>query len=263
VTDINKPGMPGCPHCDGDGFVLVPREEHLGAQSIRHPPTYRRCQCMLHRDILANVEKGMPGLTGAAVLKRPSPLMGQHDKNVWITAPKPWFMAHLRHVAIRRPPTWYFKVISDAEAMTAWLASVAIKGQDILDPDAATVSITHLTLDDLVIPPELLIVRLGVKVARNVATPEVLLEALHLREHKRLPTWIWDTPHEPLEEGHICYSPQVGDYVEGWTRHRVEERAAPEATSTTADDPYQDLSIPVKRPGKQTLSSRSRGRGRK
>lgn len=266
TDDINFPGMKDCPHCGGTGVIAVPREESFGPQKIVHPPTYRRCKCMLHKDILANAERGMTGLTRAAKVKS-SPLMEKFDKDLWVTAPKTWFLAHLRHVAIRRPPSWYFKVVSDAELMTAWLASVAVEGRDILDPDAQTLTITHLRLEDLVIPPELLVIRLGVKAARNAATPEVLLEALHLREHEGKPTWVWDQPGPGFElaDGHISHSVQVEDYLDTWEHHRVEGKATPETPAKSSTGGRRassgDFDMPTPKRPSATLSGSAGRKG--
>jgi hypothetical protein len=220
------PGDADCPNCFGKGVT----RESADSESL-HPPRFHRCQCVLQRDITANVDRGMRKLIEAPRIKS-SQLTEVVGDDVWVTAPKPWFTANLRHVAIRMPPTWYFKVVSDADLMTAWLASVALKGKEILDPDAAKVSLTHITIVDLVMPPELLVIRLGIKQARNVATPEVLLEALRHREHAGLPTWVWDTPREMLDKGHICWSPMVAEYMSTWrhmkTRDQVEVHSAPE-----------------------------------
>ena len=219
LTPEDKPG-PGdsnCPHCKGDGVLLLPGG---GNSKHREPPSYRRCKCILHRDILANVERAMKGLSKGAPLKK-SPLLEQWDKSIWVTASPSWLTAHLRHAAVRQPPTWYFKVISDVDLMTAWLASAALKGKEILDPDSARVSLTHLTLVDLIVPPQLLVIRVGVKAARNVATPEVLLETLIHREHLGLPTWVWDQPGWKLEGQHNAYSDAVGRYLSTWNHLTV------------------------------------------
>lgn len=235
------PGDPKCKFCGGQGVIKAPREDSLHLQRGEHPPAYRRCPCVLRRDIIANVERGMRGLSEAPVVSS-SPFMERTHSNLWVTATKAWFMAHLRHVAIRHPPTWYFKVVTDADLMTAWLASVALKGKDILDPDAAKVSMTHLTLVDLVEPPELLIVRLGVKAARNVASPEVLLEALHHRDHIGMPTWLWDTPSMRLADGHVSYSPMVGDEVSTWEHITgvVSEVPSPKASTSPG---FKDMDL--------------------
>jgi hypothetical protein len=143
---------------------------------------------------------------------------------MWVTAPRGVFQAHLRHVAIRKPPSWGFQVVTDAQLMTAWLATAALRGAEIFDADAVKISLTHATLVDLVEPPTLLIVRLGVKAARNEAMPEVLLEALTHRDHINEPTWLWDEPHHPLDGGtHLSYSDQVAAFLAEWPRLALTE----------------------------------------
>lgn len=209
---MKPPGDPNCLKCHGEGIVLA-------QASGPHPPVYARCACALQKDIADNVERGMARLMDAHVVKS-SALSDHTAKDLWITATKTVFTAHLRHVAIRRPPTWYFKVVSDADVVTAWLASVALKGGEIFDADAAKeaakVSLKHLTIVDLVIPPELLIIRMGVKTARNVATPEVFLEALNEREQVGKVTWVWDTPDAVLPDHHLLRSAAVLEHLSTW-----------------------------------------------
>lgn len=188
-----------------------------------HPPAYRRCACVIQKDIASNVERGMRKLMDAAVIKS-SPLSDCLDKDLWITASKERFLAHLRHVAVRQPPSWYFKVTTDADLMAAWLANMAVEGKEILDADAVEsiqLSIEHLRLVDLAEPPDLLVIRLGVKAAKNTSMPDVLQETLNLREHLGKPTWVWDTPDRPLAEGHRCWSPEIEDSMSTWTRQAL------------------------------------------
>lgn len=200
---------PNCKVCGGTGAVPEKYEPP-------HPPHFRRCECVLRLDILANAEKGLVGLSSAPVIPS-SPLMDKENKNLWVTAGEE-FLAHLRHVAIRKPITWAFRVNSDAEMVTAWLATVAVSGQEIFDADAYTVSTRYMTLPDMVVPPDLLVVRMGVKVARNAAANEVLAEALQLRMHEGKPTWIWDEPHNPLGPGHLFWSDSLGRILLKWER---------------------------------------------
>ena len=205
-----RPGLPNCPHCHGDGFLTKPYDPARPFD----PPSADLCTCVVHREVLANAERGMAGLTAAPPIEA-SPLMDYATKSVWVTATDDWMKAHLRHVAIRRPPTWNFKVVSDANLMTAWLATAALHGNEILDPDAIAVSMEHATLADLVVPPDLVVLRMGVKAARNAAAAEVLAEAINLREHAGLPTWIWDTPNHRLMPGHLFFSDAVGSLLRG------------------------------------------------
>ena len=168
------PAKPDCPLCNGTGRVPAKSKPP-------HPPSFTRCVCVLHEDIKMNVERGMKGLYGAAPIES-SVLTDKHDTNLLITANSRWMLRNLRHVAIRMPPTWFFKVVSDADLVTAWLSSTAIKGIEIFDADAFAVSTKYLSIPDLVMPPDLLVVRMGVKAARNSASPEVLAEALNTRQ---------------------------------------------------------------------------------
>jgi hypothetical protein len=200
---------PNCVVCGGVG--AAPEK-----YNPPHPPTFRRCECVLRSDLVANAERGLVGLSSAPVISS-TPLLGKETQNVWVTAGQE-FLAHLRHIAIRKPITWCFRVNSDAEMVTAWLATLAISGQEIFDADAHTVSTRYMTLPDMVVPPDLLVVRLGVKVARNAAANEVLMEAIQLRMHESKPTWLWDEPHNPLGPGHLFWSDALGRTLSRWER---------------------------------------------
>jgi len=205
-VDDTGPGDPNCPQCFGHGFVQ---------DDSTIPPGRMRCECMAARDILDNVEAGWRGLSRAANIES-SPLRDLTDKNVWVTAPTRVFREHLRHVAIRKGSRWFFKVASDTDLITAWLATVPLGGGEIFDSDAAPVSMSFYTLQDLVIPPELLIIHLGMKAANNKEMPGVLGEALSSRFHEGKPTWLFDQPHTPLAPGHLCYSDHLMDHIEMW-----------------------------------------------
>jgi len=204
------PIKPDCPKCHGTGRVPATTKPP-------HPPSFTRCVCVLHEDIMINVERGMKGLAQAAPIEG-SVLADKQTDNLIITAPSRWMLRNLRHVAIRMPPTWFFKVVSDADLVTAWLSSTAIKGIEIFDADAFAVSTKYLSIPDLVMPPDLLIIRMGVKAARNSASPEVLAEALNIRRHSEKPVWVWDEPAHPLGPGHMFWSDAVETALLGYEK---------------------------------------------
>lgn len=176
-------------------------------------PYTRSCECVLYQDILRNLERGWKGLSKAQKIDK-SPLLSLVEKDVRVICPEVAFKAHLRHVGLRQGPTWGFRVVTDAQLMTAWLATAALAGRDMIDPDVAAVtSLDALTLVDLVDPPKHLIIRLGVKTARNAAMPEVLLEALTHRHHVGKSTWVVEHPNQPLQGGHLCWSDAVMEYL--------------------------------------------------
>jgi len=185
-----------------------------GEENSPHPPVFKRCECVLLQDILQNVDRALTGLSKAPVVPS-SPLMGFEEKSLLVTAGEE-FLAHLRHVAVRKPVTWSLKVVSDAELVTSWLASVALRGEEILDADAHSVSTRFISIPDLVIPPDLVVIRMGIKVARNAAAPEVLAEAVQSRWHESKPTWIWEEPLCPLGPGNMFWSDTVGRIIRPW-----------------------------------------------
>lgn len=211
-----KYGKEDCPSCGGTGRVPVPNPPgHVG------PPAIKLCRCALVDAVRDNLERGMRGLSKAPRVPK-SQLLSSVDKNLWVTASPGWFRAHLRHVGLRKGANWKFFVATDAELIQAWLATASMSGQEIHDADAAEMlsrrSIAFRTLTDLAVPPALLVIRLGVKSARNAAMPEVLLEALRMRQHEGSPTWVWDQPERPLAQGHLCWSPEVDEEMESWDR---------------------------------------------
>ena len=214
-------GHPDCTVCFGRGVVEIPAEKRppMAIGEITQP-----CQCVLHRDTLANAERGWKGLTKARPLKNPSPLRDFVDDNLWVTAPLALFRMHLRYVAIREPH-WGFVVVSDADLMDAWLSrDIEVRDPDVDQLRRSQVSGQFAGLGDITDPPDMLILRLGVKAARNVAMPEVLLEALQRRIQIDKPTWIIDSPAYPLDSGHIAYDNRVEELLEEWPHLRVGKR---------------------------------------
>lgn len=201
-------GKPDCPECSGRGVITL-EENHAGISKVRS------CKCVLIKDVLLNVERGWRGLSKSPSIKK-SPLLKYRNKNVWITATLKDFKKHLKHVAIRQGPRWNFRVQSDRDLVVARLAVAKATGRKIIDSDVENSTIKYMTLEDLVDPPELLILVLGVKTSRNSEMPEILLDSLQSRDFSGKPTWVIDQPHNPLRLGHRCFSEELISYLETW-----------------------------------------------
>lgn len=224
-------GRPNCPMCRGRGVVEAPPKPGRIIVGGRTVP----CGCILERDILVNVERGWRGLTQALPILA-SPLKGHEDKNLRITAGHKTIREHLRHVAVRQGPKWSFNVVSDADLMDSWLAR--IDDGDIIDGDVEQLRRQPVTskygaLVDMVEPPDLLIMIMGVKAARNSAMPEVVLEALQHRAHKSKPTWIVDQPEYRLVGGHISHSGHIVALIDKWPY--IDLDAKPRGVPTTME----------------------------
>ena len=207
-------GDPDCEFCFGRGFV--PYDSTGGA----------RCVCAKKRDIISNVRSIWPNvdlLTSAPKLEGRSVLKDLVHSSAYITSDIGTFQQHLRYVALRQGPYWFCRVRTDADMMTAWLATAKIKGVEIFDADVADARVKDLELKDLAETPDLLIMWLGVKRARNQATPEALMEILALRDYQDKPTWVVDQPNYPVvNDAHRCYSAEVLTALANYERVRLD-----------------------------------------
>lgn len=223
-------GNPDCPKCHGRGHQTLDTPSLVGA------PRVALCQCVQKRERIRNVEKIWPGLTRFSKIET-SPLRELTNSNVLITAKEHVFFAHLKHVALREDSKWFCRLESDQELARAWLANVEIEGGTILDADVASATtLRYVVLDDLAKPPELLIVKLGVKAAANKRMPEVLMEVLQMRAHLNKPTWLFDQPSHRFSSGHLCYSTQTKSYIEQWIHVQLEATTEEKPVSTFSMD---------------------------
>jgi hypothetical protein len=182
------------------------------------------------------------GLASASRVEE-SPLVSREEEFLFLTATDEALRAHVRHVALRQGPMWNFRVVTDADLMTAWLSPASLLGKEILDPDAAAVSAETATLVDLIVPPNLLIVRLGVKSARNSAMGEVLLETLRHRIHRERPMWLVDQPARRLGPGHLAYDEEVVETLRTWTHVTLEVETSKPSPSTSNGGESRVLSL--------------------
>lgn len=212
-------GDPNCPECRGRG--VVPTTLKIGGVEWPGGGT-QNCKCVFKRDLLANVKRVWKVLLNVESAED-SPLMGMTNQNLWITASSYDFRRHLRFVAFRMGPKWDARVVADSTLVTAWLA----RHDDVHDVDVLInrdgfererPSEHYMTLVDLAVPFDLLIIRLGVKAAKNRETPNVLAEAINEREQQGKPTWIVDSPVKPLAPGHIAYNEEVLEILDGFRR---------------------------------------------
>lgn len=204
-----------CKKCGGHGFI----QEDSGHMGI---PQAIPCECRVEKLINAQAEKAWTGLSKLAVKKK-SPLTDWVEKDAIVLADKSSLATHLRSALhTYRSPYTFVKVVSDATLMSAWLSTLTMSDSEIYDPDFRR-DVRASSLEDLAEAPDLLIIRVGIKSARNSAMPEVLTEAIELRQHLGKPTWVVTDPDRPLEEGHISWSRSVEDSLDGWDKVAVLE----------------------------------------
>ncbi len=235
-------GEPNCPKCKGRG--VVPMMVDVGGGVMWPGGGTQNCDCMFKRDLLANVKRVWAVLLNVKSAKD-SPLLSMTKQSLWLTASNFDFRQHLRFVAFRMGTRWDAKVISDASLATAWLSTCKV----VFDGDvAAQRNFDNIELDrpsdhfqtivDIAVPFDLLIIKLGVKAAKNVEMPGVLAEAISEREVRGLPTWVVDSHVKPITgEKHRCRSEDVLDKLDGF-RRVVIEAVAPTVIAASAAQKY-------------------------
>jgi hypothetical protein len=129
-----------------------------------------------------------------------------------------------------------------------------LKRSEIFDADVAlsgaTVSAKMHSLVDFIDPPELLVIQLGVKSARNNAMPEVFLETLRHRAFTGKPTWVFDQPDSPFNSNHLCYSEESHHVMTEFKRVSLakdasESRRSQQSPQQSPQYPQQVLLTPA------------------
>ena len=204
-------GHPDCALCHGRGAV-----DHMPFGAL--VPGIRNCECVLTRDTLLNLDRGWRQLSNSTSIGR-TPLLKYVEENLWVTSRPKLFRRHMHKTGFNQGPHWNFRVHSDADLMDAWLSR--IDAEEIIDADVSRIRQTRVShrypaLVDLVEPPGLLVIRLGVKAAKNREMPAVFLEAVQHRLHLAKPTWVVDSPAYRLDDAHIAWNERVDELLDDW-----------------------------------------------
>jgi len=209
---------------------------------------------------LMNMEKVWKSLSKAKEipgLRKNPPLRQLTNRSVWITAKLGTFRAHLKALAFTQPELWDARVISDLDIVETWLKTAKAQGHKIYDSETANHNSEFIAMDitELVSSIELVILKLGVKQAPNKETHSTLLEALSIRRHLGMPTWIVDTPDQRIDNmAHKAYSEVLEGILSHWphiglvgSRARIlggpQEEKEPEVVS---DMDMDELLVPTK-----------------
>lgn len=206
---------PNCPHCKGQGFIY-------GASMLDGGYD---CECSFDYQRLKNMERIWKSLSEAKEipnLRKNPPLQGLTNRDLWITAQKETFKAHLKAVCFNMPVLWDARVFSDKDIAGAWLNPRRAQGHKIFDTELESVTIQAMDIDELVQPFEFVVLLLGVKTAPNKEMPNLLLEALNIRRHINRPTWIVDQPDRRIDDmAHLAYSETLEGMLLHWPHLQI------------------------------------------
>jgi hypothetical protein len=201
---------PDCPHCKGRGFIY----------GVSMLVGGRDCRCMLDTLRRENMEKIWRSLSEAKeipALRDNPPLLRLTTRSLWITSPLELFRRHLKAVCYHKDTMWDCKVRTDAMILDSWFGTLKAQGAKIYDIEIEKSILEAIDIRDLVEPPELCVIVLGIKQLPNKEAPNSLLEAIGYRKHVGKPTWIVDQPDHPIDQMHHRF---YSETLDRWLRNK-------------------------------------------
>lgn len=210
-----------CKQCNGDRVLPIPQQEW--PPGVFQP--VKPCPCTAKIERSEYLNRVWAGLDQAKAVAT-TPLRKHLETNIRIIASLGDLRAHIARVARDTQQKLTMRVCSDIDLMTAWLYSAA----DIHDPEAAETRdsedvAVYPRLSNLVDPPDLLVLLVGMKMAPNRAAPNVVMETLVSREFQNKPTWVAERAGAPLGPRHPSYSEELLTLLASWPTAKLTEDA--------------------------------------
>lgn len=205
--------MSTCKQCNGRGVIKYPYK----ADELRKNPAVQTwvvsCACLKKQEELEELERiwrTLSEVDPVTSTKLAPHCKGAVPQDIVILSTAQDLKAHLGRLLRDLPDLRrQTRIVSDLDLVSAWLAHVDVIFDSEVSNHRDDPEDQYTRLVDIAGPSRLLIIQLGVKSARNVATPEVIMEAIRLRAHRGKATWIVEDPECPVQPGSISYSSQL------------------------------------------------------
>lgn len=194
IVPTRSAGDPECRTCGGAGGTW--RQDGVWLVS----PS---CACASRIREMDAIERCWPPDVIKAARSRPaaSALTGKTGMNLRVRAERDVLAAHLPVALSATGKIELVRIASDGDLVDAWLANVG----DLRDDEAAAhrgeQEARYRSVADLVAPPKLLVLYVGIRAARLADLPDLVLEAIQVRQQRGKATWVVDTIDRPLAEG--------------------------------------------------------------
>lgn len=219
-------GDPACPKCRGRGTVrkLYTAEELRALPPWEIPSThFDNCECTKDRREREALERVWRKLS--VVEPVPCSTLGQHvRRDLWIRTHASTLRAHLRRVLPEHPEILKgTRMITDADLLNAEFSWK--KKADTQEGEDREVGyeVAGRRPIDLYGGRSLVILLVGIEEKKDWVTPGLVLTALRDRMNKSLPTWVVDSPEQPLQKGHLTFSDGIGWELAQWTKVVIDE----------------------------------------
>lgn len=200
--------MSSCVKCGGTG-VISKADDELAVE----------CECALIRRLAASMP---PYIRKARVTKEhfALPIVKAVKKSVFIKSAWADMKAVIKAVMMINPNT-FVRITSDREVLDVYLGKKSRGNRGDLDGGATRKNRVDLegdeyvynSIEDLMKPADICVVRLNEIGYKNKAAPGALTEALSFRLDRDLPTWIVSDLDKPYTVGSFSYSEAVLDYI--------------------------------------------------
>jgi len=134
------------------------------------------------------------------------PVLKAIKRHVMVVAAWPDMKAVIK-AAMLKHPHMFIKITSDREIRDVYVGSKskAAKGEDN--------GSIYNSLEDLMDPPALMVVRLNELSYKNKAASGALEEAISYRTDRDRPTWLYNDMDKPFTVGSIAYSDSIADLI--------------------------------------------------
>jgi hypothetical protein len=206
---MHDAGHDDCDKCEGKGHIPVENTD----KAYNPFPNYRRCICLVQRQFRTSVGEDIYNADSI----ESSPFMEWIEDDVFIKGRRNQMLPHLRYVLFNMGAQFFFREVTDRDLVDAWLGKD--DRTDVADQDIQT---GYKNLTDASMPPDLLMIRMGVKKTPNKELPNVIFEAVKSRRDQGFPTWLMNSPTYPFRKGspgdprsgHMCYSKHLDQYID-------------------------------------------------
>ena len=181
-----------CRTCSGSGVV------EIGERMIE-------CECALVRRMAAS----MPAYVRRADVRKEHldlPIMGMTRRNALVVASWQDMKAVVKAVIIANQ-RMFIKVTSDREIRDVYVGS---KSRAARGDDEGQI---YNSLEDLMDPPALMVVRMNELSYKNKAAPGALEEAICYRMDREKPTWLFSDLDKPFSLGSHAWSESVAEVI--------------------------------------------------
>lgn len=163
------------------------------------------CQCAF----IKRMATTMPSFLRKAEIRAAHlelPVLRAFKRHVMVVAAWPDMKAVIKAVMLKNP-AMFIKITSDREIRDVYVGSKskAAKGEDN--------GSIYNSLEDLMDPPALMIVRLNELSYKNKAASGALEEAISYRTDRDRPTWLYNDMDKPFTMGSIAYSDSIADLI--------------------------------------------------